>query len=156
MQLMKEHPGILFQEIASALGVDRSTVTRDMQELTRQMEVQTREDFSMHQKRLLEDIQIKKGMCMDKLNLCVSPTSGARWMEEYTKLLNLECKILSMFNPDKVLPKESKEKLKIGKRERDAAVQAVMDEGLIPMKSANPTRSSAPARAPARKIPEQA
>lgn len=139
LKLMKENPGILHTELAKLLGVDRSTVQRDLKIMTEEMNLQNRDDFLAHQKRLLEDIQVKKALCMEKLEGCSSPTQGARWMEEHTKLVTLECKLLSMFSPEKILDQIDKKDKRVGKAERDAAVAAVFDSNVIPLKSANPS-----------------
>ena len=138
LQIAQENPGIPHAEIAQLLGVSSSTIASDFKAMTEEFQLQNKADFATHHKRILGEIILKKQMCMDKLAACTSPTQGARWMEEYTKLVQIECKILHLFDPKKLINEFEKGDSKLSKRERDAIVSAVIDEDVIPLKSANP------------------
>jgi transcriptional antiterminator len=122
--LMRTFPDMNQQELADELNVNRSTVQRDLKEINEELNMQTVEDFMVQRQRILSEIHEKKQLCMDKLKaLNHSPHQGARWMEEYSKLLEKEIRIYGIYSPEKMMIKHSQE---FTKEQKDAAVNAAI------------------------------
>ena len=61
-------------------------------------------------------------MFLYRLNkLAKNPHQGSRWLEEWNKLLEKECKILGVYAPDRLLIKEESQFDKVSE---DAAIDA--------------------------------
>lgn len=123
VEIMIKEPGIQQDEIARRMGVDRSTISRDLKALTEQMKIQNSEAFLMERQRILNEIRINKQECMNRLSRLSEAHRGSRWMEEWTKLVNLEVKILGVASPDHLVIEE---KAKFDKAQEDAAIDAVI------------------------------
>lgn len=127
IELMRQEPDLTQQGLADALGVNRSTVSRYLKEINEELNMQTVEDFMIQRHRILAEIHEKKQLCMDKLDkLKNNPHQGARWMEEYSKLLEKEIRIYGVYSPEKMMIKHSQE---FTKEQRDAAIGAAV--GLV-------------------------
>ena len=120
---VREHPDWTHQELADHLCVDRSTITRDLNEITRDLQRMNTESFQVHWQRLQMEIQANKMECMERLRKLTDPNKGSRWMEELTKLMQLEIKLLGL---DKFDPALGAERSQFDKRERDAVIDAAM------------------------------
>lgn len=118
-------------QIARMLGVSRYTVAQDIKALTEELNMRTMEDIMLHRERILREIRKQKLECQDRLRRCTNPTQGARWQQEWTNLLEKECKILGMFMPEKIIDASQKKEKTITKAERDAAVNAIFESEII-------------------------
>ncbi len=123
--LMREHPDWTHQEIAKHLGVDRATVSRDLSELTRDLQKMNSEAFQLHWQRMLMEIAANKQLCMEMLKDAHASKrgSGSRWMEELSKIMMLEMKLLGL---DKFDPTLAVERKPFDKTQRDAAIEAAV------------------------------
>jgi hypothetical protein len=122
--LTRQNPDFNQQDLANELGVNRSTVCRDLKEINEELNLQTVEDFMLQRQRILAEIHEKKDLCMKKLDqLKNNPHQGARWMEEYSKLLEKEIRIYGIYSPEKMVIKHSQE---FTKEQQDATVDAAL------------------------------
>jgi DNA-binding MarR family transcriptional regulator len=122
--LIRENPDYQQGDLAEMMGVNRSTVSRDLKEINEELNMQTVEDFMIHRHRILSEIQENKELCMERLKrLANSPHQGSRWMEEWNKLVEKEARIFGLYAPDKMMIKHSQE---FSKQEKDAAVNAAL------------------------------
>jgi transcriptional antiterminator len=122
--MMRQHPDFTQQDIADQLGVNRSTIAKDLKEINEELNMQTIEDWMVQRQRILIEIQENKKLCMDKLKkLHHSPHQGARWMEEWSKLAEKEIRIYGVYSPEKMMIKHSQE---FSKEQKDAAVDAAI------------------------------
>jgi DNA-binding CsgD family transcriptional regulator len=122
LELMRKNPDYTYAELAEVIGVSRMTIANDMRKINEEVNMQTVEDFMIHRQRVLTEIWEKKNLCMDRLNK-LKPHQGARWMEEYSKLLDKEIRVLGLYAPEKMMIKHSQE---ASKEQRDAAVNAAL------------------------------
>jgi DNA-binding MarR family transcriptional regulator len=123
MDAMREHPGLSQLELAEIIGVDRSTISRDMRVIADELRIQTSEDFMIHRDRVLREVQANKDECMRRLSLCKNPHQGSRWMDEWNKLVEKEIRMLGLNAPEKLMLAIKDE---FSKEERDAAVNAAL------------------------------
>lgn len=119
---LHEHPGVTQAQLGFLFGVDRSTISRDLKDITEELKIHNRETYTLHQQRVVREIQANKELCMEKLrSLKDSPHQGSRWMEEWRGLVKLEAQMLGIKDPDRMLLGETQE---FTKEEEDAAVNA--------------------------------
>lgn len=128
IQLIRENPDYNQQELAESLGVNKSTVSRDLRTINEELNMQTAEDFMIHRQRILSELEANKAVCMEKLEkLKNSPHQGARWMEEWSKIQEKIIRMYGLYAPDKMMIKHSQE---FSKKQKDAAVDAAI--GALP------------------------
>lgn len=124
IEMMQKFPGISQGEIAETLHIDRSTVSRDLKNLSEELKIQNNEAWNVMRENTLLEIQMKKRLCEDRLKrLEKHPHQGSRWLEEWQKLVDKECRILGFYSPDRLLIKEEQQ---FDKDQADAAVDAVL------------------------------
>lgn len=123
IQLTREHPDWLQQQLADALNVNKSTVCKDLKEINEEFTIVNSEMWLLSRERVLSEIRENKEKCMDKLAACTKPHQGARWMEEWTKLMIQEARILGINSPSHVMVHQE---LTIVKEEVDAGVNAAL------------------------------
>lgn len=122
---VREHPNWNHQELADHLGCGRETVTRDLKEITKDLQKMNTEAFQVHWQRLNMEIQANKMLCIEMLkeSRASKKGSGSRWLEEMTKLMMVEIKLLGL---DKFDPGLGADRASFDKHERDAAVDAAL------------------------------
>ena len=123
MHMLAKDPSLTQQKIAKDLGVDRSTIAKDIKEMNESLNVENVDAWALHRARVLREIQSNKLECMDRLRRCGKAHQGARWMEEWTKLIEREIKILGLASPEKLLIKQEKT---IKTAAHDAAVDGIL------------------------------
>ena len=123
IQLVREHPDWGQQSLAEALVVNKSTICKDLKEINEEFTVVNSEMWLLSRERVLSEIRENKQKCMDKLTLCTKPHQGARWMEEWTKLMIQEARILGINSPSHIMVHQE---LTIHKDEMDAGVNAAL------------------------------
>ena len=124
--MIQDDPSVSQAAIGEALGVDRSTVSRDLKRLSEELKIQNQEGWALHRERVLHEIETKKQLCNDRLkSLAKNPTQGSRWVEEWRKLADMEAKIMGLYAPDRVLIQDEQS---FDKTQADAAVDAAMAE----------------------------
>jgi len=132
VMLLREHPGYTHQEMADRLGCTRATISKDLKAIDAELTIQNREDFMLHRDRILREIQANKDLCMAKLlSLAKTPERGSRWMEEWSKLIEKEIKMLGVNMPERL--HITNEEI-ASKEDQDKAVDAVvgfLDEDVI-------------------------
>ncbi len=125
IQLVREHPDWNQQELSDSLGVDKSTICRDLKTINEEFKVVNSEMWILSRERVLKEIRDNKAECMRRLNLCTKPHQGSRWMEEWTKLNIQESKILGINSPSHIMVNQE---LTIRKDEVDAGVNAALSQ----------------------------
>lgn len=127
-KFIRKNPYLSNAELGKILGVAKATISKDIREIKMNVVKMTVDDFRFHQNRVLREIQEMKKLCQRKLkSLAKQPTAGARWVEEFTKLVEKESKILGLYAPEmRVLAIADLTKDVIGPVERDAAIDAIM------------------------------
>lgn len=124
IELMRENLDWSQQQLAKELGVDRSTIARDLKEINEELNMQTIDDWMVQRQRIILEIEQNKKVCMDKLEkLKHSPHQGARWMEEWSKLQEKMIRIYGVYSPEKLMIRHSQE---FSKEQKDAAVDAAL------------------------------
>jgi len=135
-KFIRKNPYLSAQELGKLLGVAKATITKDIREIKINVAKMTVDDFRFHQNRVLREIQDMKKLCLRKLaRLSKRPEAGARWVEEFTKLIEKESKILGLYAPEmRVLAIADLTKDVVGAAHRDKAIDAIMyghDSGII-------------------------
>ena len=125
IQLVREQPGWNQQELADSLGVDKSTVCRDLKIINEEFKVVNSEMWILSRERVLKEIRDNKAECMRRLDLCTRAHQGSRWMEEWTKLNLQESKILGINSPSHIMINQE---MTIRKEEVDAGVNAALSQ----------------------------
>jgi len=124
--LIQENPGWTQNDLAEALGVNKSTVCRDIKEINQELNLATQDVFMSNRKRVLHEIHTRKQACLDKLDeLAAHPAKGSRWQEEWTKLVTLEIKIIGLGSPQHMIISQEEH---LSKDENDAVVNAVLSQ----------------------------
>jgi hypothetical protein len=123
IQLVREHPDWRQEQLAAALKCDKSTISRDLREINEEFKVVNSDMWILSRERILSEIRDNKAECMRRLHLCSKPHQGARWMEEWSKLLLQESKILGINSPSHVMIQQE---TTITKEEKDAAINATL------------------------------
>jgi transcriptional antiterminator len=124
IELMREHVDWNQQDLAKELGVNRSTVAKDLKEINEELNMQTIDDWMVQRQRIILEIEENKRVCMERLKrLHGSPHQGARWMEEWSKLQEKIIRIYGVYSPEKMMIRHSQE---FSKEQRDAAVDAAV------------------------------
>jgi hypothetical protein len=123
IRILREDPGINHQAIAEQLGVHRATISRDLRSITENLRMMNSEAWMAHRDRILLEIESNKQECMRRLAGCKKAYQGARWMEEWTKLLDKQIKILGLNAPERFLVNDGET---FDKRDADAAVQKAL------------------------------
>jgi hypothetical protein len=130
--LLRENPGYTHQDIADKIGCNRGTVSSDLKAIDAELTIQNREDFMLHRDRILREIQHNKEKCMRRLEaLAGDPARGSRWMEEWSKLVEKEIRMLGVNMPERL--HITNEEI-ASKEDQDKAVDAVvgfLDEDVI-------------------------
>lgn len=122
MQMLAQNPNKLQNDIAKELGVDKSTISNDIKEMNESLNVENVDAWAIHRVRVLREIEANKMECMDRMKK-LKPHQGARWMEEWGKLIEKEIKILGLSSPEKLMVHQE---TIIKTEEHDAAVKGVM------------------------------
>jgi len=123
-RILSENPYMKHSEIAAILKVSQTTISKDVNEINRTLHNETMIMTFIHRNRLLEEIRRKKRLCSERLAESRG-MKGTRWLEEWTKLVEKECKILGIYSPDKRIIAHI-DTGKFSKEERDAAVRAAL------------------------------
>jgi DNA-binding CsgD family transcriptional regulator len=123
MRMMARDPSMTQRALAKQLNVDVSTISNDIRELNRSLNIENLDAWAVQRARVLREIQANKLECMDRIQRCTQPTQGARWMEEWTKLTEREIKILGLASPEKLLIKQE---TTIKPEAQDAAVDGIL------------------------------
>lgn len=132
--MITNRPSISQGEIGEALGVNRSTISRDLKSLSEELKIQNQEGWLIHRERVLREIIAKQVDCEHRLAaLKDSPRSGSRWMEEWRKLKEMEARILGLYSADRLIITEEQT---FDKDQEDAAIDAALkaagfDENVI-------------------------
>lgn len=122
--MIGDNPSITQAEMADALNVDRSTVSRDLKTLSEEMKIQNQEGWALHRERFLREVQTKASLCEERLkSLAHAPTKGSRWIEEWRKLKDMEAKVMGLYAPDRLLIKEEQS---FDKDQEDATIDAAL------------------------------
>lgn len=124
-QFLKKNPYISHQTMADALNVSRSTITRDIRDMNEELKRQTMDDLMVQRKRVLNEIQVMKRKCVRSLKKYTDKTKGTRWVEEWSTLVEKECKILGLYAPERIFVGASLGG-EITPDQKDAAVDAVV------------------------------
>jgi hypothetical protein len=120
IELVREHPDWDQQMLADTLKVNKSTVSRDLRIINEEFKIVNSEHWLLHRDRVLKEIKEQKEECLRRLRGCTKPHQGARWQEEWTKLMQNEAKILGINSPSHIMVKEIGEDGKI-------AIPAILD-----------------------------
>lgn len=128
--LVREHPDYDQTELAQTLGVDKSTVCRDLKAINEEFTVVNSEMWTLSRERILKEIRDNKAECMRRLELCTRASQGSRWMEEWTKLNLQECKILGVNSPSHIMIHQE---TIIRKEDIDAGVNAALAQASEPV-----------------------
>ena len=123
-KILAKNPYAMHDEIADILNVSVSTVNKDINEINNALNQETMISTFVHRKRILEEINTKKRLCSEKFAQCRGATAGTRWIEEWTKLIEKEAKILGIYSPDKKIVAHID--TSFTKEQRDAAVKAAL------------------------------
>ena len=125
-RILSKNQYISHGEIAEMLGISAVTVGKDIAEMNNQLSKETMFSTFVHRARILQEISEKKRLCSERLaSFSNSPTKGSRWLEEWTKLIEKECKILGIYSPDKRIVAHI-DTANFSKEEKDAAVKAAL------------------------------
>jgi hypothetical protein len=121
---IQDNPSMTQGQLGAMFGVNRCTISRDFKAITDDLKIQNMEGWIVQRERILREIQVNKDKCMARLErLSKDAAKGSRWMEEWTKLLKEEIRILGIQSPEKLLLNKTKEFSKV---EEDAAIDAAM------------------------------
>lgn len=101
MKILSDKPYSTSSEISEITGLTPSVVSRYVNEINSVLQKETMISAFVHRNRILNEITMKKRLCSEKLAQCRGATSGTRWIEEWTKLTEKECKILGIYSPDR-------------------------------------------------------
>jgi len=124
LKVIQEDPSTTQDQLATMFGVNRSTISRDFKTITEELNTQSLEGWTLHRERILREIQSNKDLCMAKLEkLKKYPERGSRWMEEWSKLVQKEIRILGVESPERLMLESTKE---FSKLEEDAAIDAAL------------------------------
>jgi 4-hydroxy-3-methylbut-2-en-1-yl diphosphate synthase IspG/GcpE len=123
MEILRKEPTMTQRDIAQRIGVNKSTINSDMKAMNEMLNVENLDAWAIHRQRVLREVEFNKLECMDRLNRCGKAHQGARWMEEWGKLLEKEIKILGLASPEKVMIHNE---TTIKTAEADAAVNGVI------------------------------
>lgn len=127
-KILRKNPYCTVREIAGILKAGKSTISADIKEIKLKVAQVTVDDFRFHQNRVLRDIQDMKALCLRRLRkLSKDATKGTRWVEEFTKLIEKEAKILGLYAPEmRILAIADMSKGILGANDRDHAINSVM------------------------------
>lgn len=123
IQLVRDHPDWDQTQLGAELGIDKSTVSRNLKTINDEFKIVNSEMWILSRERILKEIRENKAECMQRLKSCSKAHQGSRWMEEWTKLNHQESKILGVNSPSHVMIHEE---LTIRKEEIDAGVNAAL------------------------------
>jgi len=124
-KMLSKNPYMRPDEIAEKLNFSVGTIRGDIAEINRALHNETLVSAFVHRNRILEEITAKKKLCSEKLAQCRGATAGTRWIEEWTKLVEKECKILGIYSPDRKIIAHI-DTAKFTKEEKDAAIKAAL------------------------------
>lgn len=129
-EIFIDDPYITPAEIASILSVPSSVIRSDVKEMTRKLNKTSIDTYEMHRERILKEINGMKVACKAKLARCRGAQAGTRWVEEWTKLTEKECKILGIYAPKRAMAMvahvSGSEKELLSKERRDAVIDAIV------------------------------
>lgn len=136
-EIFIENPYITPLEIAEMLSVSSEVIDKDVKEMTKRLNKVSVNTYEMHRERILKEISNMKSECRTKLRRCRGAQAGTRWVEEWTKLTEKECKILGIYAPKRAMAMvahvgDGGELL--SKERRDAVIDAMLeghDTGII-------------------------
>jgi transposase len=118
-------------EIAEILGVDRSTIARDIQAIHREWQAQCIDNVHVVRIRELADLEDMEKICMERLEeLEKNPHQGSRWMEERRKIKERRSKMLGLDTEQRYVIK--KEITVVDKTKRDEILLAALGSRLPP------------------------
>jgi len=123
IQLVRDHPDWDQTQLGAELGIDKSTVSRNLKVINDEFKVVNSEMWILSRERILKEIRENKAECMRRLKLCTKASQGSRWMEEWSKLNFQESKILGVNSASHIMVHEE---LTIRKEEIDAGVNAAL------------------------------
>jgi hypothetical protein len=123
IQLVRDHPDWDQTQLGEELGIDKSTVSRNLKTINDELNIVTSEMWTLNRTRILKEIRDNKAECMRRLDLCTIPSQGSRWMEEWTKLNLQESKILGVNSPSHIMIHKE---LVIRKEDVDAGINAAL------------------------------
>jgi predicted DNA-binding transcriptional regulator YafY len=123
-KVLAKNPYTRHDEIADMLNVSVTTVNKDVNEINTALNQETLISTFIHRQRILEEINSKKRLCSEKFAQCRGAMAGTRWIEEWTKLIEKEAKILGIYSPDRKIVAHID--TSFTKEQRDAAVKAAL------------------------------
>lgn len=123
MEILRQEPTLPQWKIAKKIGVNKSTINSDIKAMNEMLNLENLDAWAIHRVRVLRELEFNKLECMDRLQRCGAAHQGARWMEEWGKLLEKEIKILGLASPEKVMIHSE---TTIKSAEADAAVDGVI------------------------------
>ena len=123
IELVREHPDWDQSQLGAELGIDKSTVSRNLKTINDEFKLVNSQMWILSRERVLKEIRDNKAECMRRLKACSRPHQGSRWMEEWSKLNLQESKILGINSPSHIMVHEE---LTIRKEEIDAGVNAAL------------------------------
>jgi len=129
-EIFIDNPYITPAEIASILSVSPQIINNDVKEMTRKLNKASIDMYEMHRERILKEISSMKSACKTKLSRCRGAQAGTRWVEEWTKLTEKECKILGIYAPKRAMAMIAhvggEEGKLLSKERRDAVIDAIV------------------------------
>jgi len=125
-KVLRKNPYLSHSELAKVLKVSPSTIGADIAEIKANCVRMSTEDFLFHRNRVLREIHDMKQKCLTQLNkLRMEPSKGTRWVEEYTKLIEKEARILGLYAPElRIMALKRLDPDNVDKEQRDAAINA--------------------------------
>lgn len=127
-KMLSKNPYMPASEASEIFGVAVSTIQDDIRQINKVLQSETVISTFIHRDRILQEITAKKKLCSEKLAQCRGATAGTRWIEEWTKLVEKECKILGIYSPDRKIVAHI-DTAKFSKEEKDKAVKAALMVG---------------------------
>lgn len=121
--MLQEDPALTNEQIAKLLGVQIHVVLRDLQTISEDLRLSLQETHEIQKYRILREIRENKTECLNRLHGSNKPSQGARWVEEWGKLVEREMKILGIGQNTTLTLERGKS---FDKRSRDAAVAAAI------------------------------
>jgi len=116
-------------EIAQMLGVDRSTITKDIKAIQKEWKAEALDNLHIVRLRELADLDDMERICIERLEkLAKNPHQGSRWMEERRKIKERRSKLLGLDAEQKMSVK--RELTIITKEKRDQVVLAALGNRL--------------------------
>ena len=121
MDCVSDNPHATLRDISQVTGLDREIVKQHMQELTADIKERDQESIIVMRDQYIMDIEKDKMVCDMKLQGCMSPREGSRWIEEKRKLRDSQIRLLGLDAPSK---QQVDIELTVSKEHRDEIFQA--------------------------------